>query len=345
MSARAIATPLALSDDPCIRSLTYHIPPSAPLWLCEPRAAGRRPAAANSRAVAYIRVSTEEQARLGLSLDAQAERVAAYCTMAGLELVAVLREEGVSASRPLASRPRGAELLELIAGGAVGHVIALKLDRLFRDACDCLNQTRSWDQQGVALHMVDLGGQTLSTGTAMGRMFLTLVAAFAELERNLISERTAAALAFKRQQGAELGAAPLGWRKVRGPDGKWTAIAPDPEGQALLVHIVDLWSQGLTQVAIAARLTADGVPTPRGASRWRQATLSKILKRARQGERPGARALPRDHPLRGVDRRAHVPERRLPERNLELRRERLHARPPGSVPAVQDEARLDRVRP
>lgn len=280
MFARAFATPLAFSADPVLRSVEYRIPPPpTPLWLCEPRGAGRRHAVATTRAVAYIRVSTEEQARMGLSLDAQAERVAAYCTMAGLELVAILREEGVSASRPLASRPRGRELLELIATGGAGHVVALKLDRVFRDACDCLNQTRSWDQQGVALHLVDLGGQTLSTGTAMGRMFLTLVAAFAELERNLISERTAAALAFKRQQGAKLGSAPMGWRKVPGPDGKYTVLAPDPGGQVLLDHIVDLWTGGMTQAAIAEELTASGIPTPLGRSRWNQGTLSKILRR------------------------------------------------------------------
>jgi DNA invertase Pin-like site-specific DNA recombinase len=166
----------------------------------------------------------------------------------------------------------------------------LKLDRLFRDACDCLNQTRSWDQQGAALHLVDLGGLTLSTGTAMGRMFLTLVAAFAELERNLISERTADALELMQRAGAELGAAPLGWRKVCGPDGKATAVEPDLNEQALVFHIADLWAQGMTQVAIAARLTADGVPTPRGAARWRQGTVSKILRRVGpvfRHQRPG----------------------------------------------------------
>src|ERR1017187_1751358 len=142
------------------------------------------------KAVAYVRVSTAEQAREGISLEAQEDRVRAYCTMAGLDLVAVLREEGVSAAKVLASRPAGRELLGLLAAGSARHVVALKLDRLFRDAVDALTITRDWDLARVALHLVDMGGQTINTGSPMGRMFLTMMAGFAELERNLISERT-----------------------------------------------------------------------------------------------------------------------------------------------------------
>lgn len=68
------------------------------------------------------------------------------------------------------------------------------LDRLFRDAADALVQTRAWDRAGVALHVVDMGGTSLNTASAVGRMFLTMTAAFAELERSLVSERTSAAM-------------------------------------------------------------------------------------------------------------------------------------------------------
>ena len=62
-------------------------------------------------AVAYVRVSTQEQALEGVSLAAQEEKVRAYCTLAGLELMQVYREEGVSASKPLANRPEGSSRL------------------------------------------------------------------------------------------------------------------------------------------------------------------------------------------------------------------------------------------
>lgn len=101
----------------------------------------------------YIRVSTGEQARGGVSLTAQTE---------------VIREEGVSAAKPLATRPGGERPLQLVARKKVKHVVALKLDRLFRDAEDALHQTKAWDKAGIALHLVDMGGQTLNTATAWG---------------------------------------------------------------------------------------------------------------------------------------------------------------------------------
>ncbi len=116
----------------------------------------------------------------------------------------VIREEGVSAGKPLATRPGGERLLQLVARKKVKHVVALKLDRLFRDAEDALHQTKAWDKAGIALHLVDMGGQTLNTATAMGRFFLNMMAGFAELERNLIAERTATALAHKKTHRGSL---------------------------------------------------------------------------------------------------------------------------------------------
>lgn len=63
------------------------------------------------KAVCYIRVSTEEQARNGVSLAAQEEKLLAYCRLTGLEPVAMIREEGVSGSKPLGTRAGGVELL------------------------------------------------------------------------------------------------------------------------------------------------------------------------------------------------------------------------------------------
>src|SRR5687768_2282197 len=96
-------------------------------------------------AVGYVRVSTEEQAREGVSLEAQEAKLHAYCALQGLELVRIYRDEGISAGKPLASRPEGGALLAELARTGARHVIALKLDRLFRDAVDCLRTAREWD--------------------------------------------------------------------------------------------------------------------------------------------------------------------------------------------------------
>lgn len=207
-----------------------------------------------SKAVGYIRVSTDEQAREGVSLGAQEERIRAYCTLARLELVALVREEGVSGSKPLASRPGGDELLRAMLEHKAAHVVALKLDRLFRDAVDALTVTRAWDASSVALHLVDMGGQTLNTASAMGRLFLTMTAAFAELERNLISERTRTALHHKRNKGEAVSRAARGLRIT---DGRF---APDPESDGLTMYrrARELRAAGLTFAGVAERLTAEG---------------------------------------------------------------------------------------
>jgi DNA invertase Pin-like site-specific DNA recombinase len=207
-------------------------------------------------AVAYARVSTEEQARGGVSLDAQEERLVAYAAAMYLPLARVIREEGVSGAHPIAERPGGHELLATLSRGEAGHVLAVKLDRLFRDAADCLAQTRAWDRVGVSLHLLDLGGATINTASAMGRMFMTMTAGFAELERNLIAERTATALAHKKAHGRVYAPIPYGYD--RGDGG--TLVANEGE-QAVLRGILARRAAGWSYGAIAEDLNRGGIPT------------------------------------------------------------------------------------
>jgi len=226
---------------------------------------------ASTRTVAYVRVSTEDQAREGVSLDMQEERVRAYCVANGLELVALVREEGVSGSVPLADRDGGRDLVAHLDAGAA-HVVALKLDRLFRDAADALNQTREWDRAGVALHLLDMGGQSINTASAMGRMFLTMAAGFAELERNLIAERTRSALHHKAAKGEPVSRAPRGLRIA----GKALEVDPASDGLTIYRRARDLRAEGETFRRIAEVLTAEGYRPERGRA-FHPFTVSRML--------------------------------------------------------------------
>jgi DNA invertase Pin-like site-specific DNA recombinase len=222
------------------------------------------------KAIGYCRVSTEEQAVRGVSLADQEERLRAYCAAAGLELAGVIREEGVSGGRPLASRPGGAELLRLVRAGIVGHVVAVKLDRLFRDAGDCLAQTKAWDRAGMALHLIDLGGQAVNTASAMGRFFMSTMAACAELEKNLTGERTAAALAHKKRHRQAYAPTPYGFDRVG------SELIPNRTEQGTVATIRTMRDDGASLRAIAKRLNADGIPTKTG-KHWRAGTVHYIL--------------------------------------------------------------------
>lgn len=232
------------------------------------------------RAALYIRVSTDEQAKHGVSLDAQEERLRAYCTMRGLDLAAVVRDEGVSGFKRLADRPGGAELLQMIARREVSHVVVLKLDRAFRNAGDALTRTEEWDRSGVSLHLVDMGGTALDTGSATGRMMLTMLAGFAQFERDLISERTAAALAFKKSKGAVYcGETPLGYSR----DGDQLVECPDE--LATVASIRTMRAEGASVRTIALRLNEAGIPSKRG-GRWAASSVHYVLKNDLYSEVP-----------------------------------------------------------
>lgn len=204
--------------------------------------------------VAYVRVSTEEQSLEGVSLEAQEARIRAYCAMRGLALTEVVIDAGVSGYKALEVREGGRRVLDMVRSRKVGAVVAVKLDRLFRNCADCLATCAAWDRAGVALHLVDLGGQAVDTSSAMGRFFLTVMAGAAELERNQIAERTSVALQHKKSKGELVGTVPYGYSlradgvQLESCDSEQDVIQ---EARALHAH-------GLSLRAIASTLANHG---------------------------------------------------------------------------------------
>ena len=218
-----------------------------------------------TKAVAYIRASTGRQE---LSPGVQRERIEAYCKMAGLELVDVIVEH-VSAKIKLSKRPEGKRIAKLVENG-VCHVVALKLDRLFRSAIDALATVDEWQKAGIALHLVDMNGMSMDSGSSMGRMFLTLLAAFAEFERNCISERTSAALRHMKTHGKVYNHAPFGYVVEDGN------LLPDAAEQAVIAKMAALRELGVSYSRIADALNSEGVPTKLNGT-WGSQTISNIL--------------------------------------------------------------------
>ncbi len=211
-------------------------------------------------AIGYVRVSTEEQATEGVSLDAQEARIRAYCQMRGLELVDIVVDAAVSAGKPLSARDGGKRVLESVRSRKARAVVALKLDRLFRNCADCLTVVESWDKAAVALHLVDLGGQAVDTSSAMGRFFLTVMAGAAELERNQVRERTALAMAHKKARGERAGTVPFGFRV--GEDGR--LLVRDEGEQAIIARVRQARQQGRSYRGIQAELKQAGVVGRKG---------------------------------------------------------------------------------
>ena len=225
-------------------------------------------------AIGYVRVSTREQADSGLSIEAQIRRIRQFCKLKDLELKEIIKDEGVSASTPLSEREGGGHLLQRTQQKPYA-VVAIKLDRLFRDAHDCLGVTRDWKERGNSLMLMDLG---IDTTTAMGRAFLTNAATYAELEKNLISERTKEALIQVKIQGGVLGASAFGWKRSDETDAYGRKkLVPNTKELQTVIECQALRSAGYTFQQIADKFNNENRPTKRG-GKWFPSTVRNCCK-------------------------------------------------------------------
>jgi DNA invertase Pin-like site-specific DNA recombinase len=221
-------------------------------------------------AIGYIRVSSEEQADSGLGLEAQRQRIAAYCTMKGLHLAEVFEDPGVSAGKPLASRPAGSRLLAAARKGKAVVVVA-KLDRMFRSVADAANVIDDFDKKGIQLVAIS---EAFDMTSPYGRAMAQMASVFAELERAMIRERTRSAMGVKRARGERIsGHAPFGWDF--GPDGR---LVENAREQEIIARMRQLRAEGLSYRSIGTRLDQEGIRPKRG-RRWIHTTVKSILMR------------------------------------------------------------------
>jgi len=221
-------------------------------------------------AIGYVRVSTEDQAKEGVSLDAQKSKIIAYCTLKDLHLETIVQDAGISAKN--LRRPGVQKVLSLARKREIDAVVVYKLDRMFRSTIDALETTKMFEQHGVSFHSIE---ETLDTRSAMGMFFYSLTAALAEMERRLIGERTKSALAHKRFRNEKTGGdVPYGYDLT--PDG--ILIKNDTE-QRVIRLIRHLHKQGVSLRGICRDLEHYGYKTKRGNETWHPATLAGILNR------------------------------------------------------------------
>lgn len=213
----------------------------------------------------YIRVSTESQADQGVSLAAQAERLAAYCTSRDWTLTTVYRDAGVSAKT--LERPGLQDALTALEAGEADVLLALKLDRLTRSVVDLYALVERCDAAGVRLAAVQ---DALDTGSANGRMVTSILATLAQWEREIIGERTSAALRHKQAQGEHVGLVPYGFRLDTAGH-----LVEHPEELGTIQAMKRWHRRGLSHRRIAGRLNADNVPSRRG--QWGGSSVRRLV--------------------------------------------------------------------
>lgn len=221
------------------------------------------------KVVGYVRGSTDDQI---LTLEAQAQQIAAYCAYKGYELVNVYVDQGESAfavnfyDRPIAA----AMMAEMPALGATG-VIITKLDRGFRNALDCLFTLDDFKRKKIDLHLLDI---QLDTTSPVGELLVTMMAGIAQFENRRRSERQKAAFVILRQQLRLCGELPYGWRNQNGQ------LVPDEEEQRILRMITEGGEWGDKSHNETARLlNLAEVPAKKG-GKWGGSSVRSIRRTA-----------------------------------------------------------------
>ncbi len=226
-------------------------------------------------AIGYVRVSTQEQATEGVSLDAQRDKLQSYCRSNAIRLVDIAADEGISGST--LERPGLQSALRMIERGRANTLIVVKLDRLsrsLRDVCTLVNDYFLAEDH----HLLSLCGM-VNTHTAAGRMLLLNLANYNQFERELISERTRDAMQHMKAQGIRLGSAPYGYEYANHlDDKKRRVLVPLAHEQEIIARLAAAHASGIKFEEIARQLNAEGIRARRGGD-WCRRVISVVLQR------------------------------------------------------------------
>lgn len=190
------------------------------------------------RAVAYIRVSTDRQATDGTSLVTQRRRVVEYVTFKGYKLVKQFVEEGESAKTD--NRPVLQEMLQFCEKerGGIDILIFPKIDRFARYSEDYHHLKRYLRELGIRIESID----ERFDDSPSGRFLESMLAATAQFDNDIRSERTYNGMKEAAMQGRWVWRAPVGYHNVRFNDK--ATIAPDPETAPLVVEVFERLADG-----------------------------------------------------------------------------------------------------
>lgn len=219
-------------------------------------------------AIGYIRVSTEKQVNEGMSLEAQQERITQWCHDNGYELAQVFVDAGIS-GKNMSKRPGVQQAMAAMKKGMA--LVSYSMSRLARSTVDAIKISEEIAKKKGDLVLI---ADNIDTTTATGRAMFKIMAVMAELERELISERTVSGLQYmKRHNLNYTNKTPYGFEAV---DGKLIQVAQEAE---VVAEIQASRTAGNTLQSIADNLNGRGIPTKTGKS-WAPATIHLLLKRS-----------------------------------------------------------------
>jgi DNA invertase Pin-like site-specific DNA recombinase len=217
------------------------------------------------RVAIYIRVSTEDQAREGFSLDAQKERLIAYCDAQGWDVVALYEEDGHSGRN--VKRPAYQKMI--FEREKWDTILVMKMDRIHRNSKNFMIMMEDLEKWGKKFTSMN---ESLDTSTAVGRFVVDIIQRIAQLESEQIGERTYMGMAQKAESGEGL----LGFNPPYGYEILENDLSIVAEEAEVVRSIFTRYLQGETMVEIAWKLNRDSTMTRRG-NPWTKWSIAHLL--------------------------------------------------------------------
>jgi site-specific DNA recombinase len=217
------------------------------------------------RAAIYARVSTEDQAKEGFSLDAQLERLESYCEAQGWEASTKYVDDGHSGRTT--NRPAYRRMMEEREEWDI--ILVMKMDRIHRNSKNFMTMMENLERWGKKFTSMN---ESLDTSTAVGRFVVDIIQRIAQLESEQIGERTYMGMTQKAESfGGMMGFyPPFGYHYA---EGKLKLLNEEADVVSAMYHS---YVSGDTMATIAWRLNQQGVLTKRG-NRWTIWSVSHIL--------------------------------------------------------------------
>ncbi len=220
-------------------------------------------------AIAYLRCSTAGQVD-AMSLPAQRDRISAWAKANDHTIVAWHQDAGIGGSR-IDTRP-GVQAAVDEACKRRCPLVVLAVARLARSTIHALQLIERLDKAGAGIVSIT---EAIDTASPAGRLMTRVIAAFGEMEKEIIGLRTKDALAARRARGQRYGEVGYGLRLAR--DG--VRLLSDPEEQRQIAYMRRLRSRGRSYAEIARRLNDRGVPTKKRRGAWASRTVHGVLAR------------------------------------------------------------------
>lgn len=230
------------------------------------------------KTIGYVRVSSEEQKKSGLSVTDQEQKIKDYAKFKGINNIEIVKDEAESGKNLL--RTGWVEIEDDIERGLISSVIVYKLDRLTRNIKDLGYLMELFEKRNVKFVSLT---ENIDTTTASGKLIVNMLGSVAQWEREIIAERTKSALAVKRDRHELIGSVPYGYKKfgtnrINSKGKVIMGLEPIPNEQKTIKKILRLHKDGETTVQISNYLNQMKVLSKKG-GKWYPSSVGNMIEK------------------------------------------------------------------